>query len=120
VLYIEDNVANLDLVQEVLASTGATVMTARDGRSGFGIARRERPDVILLDLNLPDLGGEQLLTALDADEALRDVPVIAVSADASRGTKVDMYRRGIAAYITKPFDSDALLGSVERAISRSV
>jgi PAS domain S-box-containing protein len=118
VLYIEDNVANLDLVQEMLAATGATVMTARDGRSGFGIARRERPDVILLDLNLPDLGGEQVLTALDADEVLREVPVIAVSADASRGTKLDMYQRGVAAYITKPFDSDALLGSVERAISQ--
>jgi PAS domain S-box-containing protein len=118
VLYIEDNMANLDLVTELLGSSGATVMTARDGRSGFGLARRQRPDLILLDLNLPDLGGEQVLSALDGDERLRDIPVIAISADASRGTKLEMYGRGIAAYITKPFDSDSLLGSVEQALSR--
>jgi CheY-like chemotaxis protein len=117
VLYIEDNMANLDLVREMLGASGAKVLTARDGRSGFGLARRGDPDVILLDLNLPDLGGEQVLSALAEDRALHGIPVIAVSADASRGTKREMYGRGVAAYVTKPFDSDALLGSVEQALS---
>ena len=118
VLYIEDNVANLDLVRELLGVSGAEVITARDGRSGFGLARKRRPDLILLDLNLPDLGGEQVLSALAADRALSEIPVIAVTADASRGTKLEMYGRGIAAYVTKPFDSATLLGSVEQALSR--
>ena len=114
-LCIEDNPANLELVSELLGGSGAVVMTARDGRSGFDLARRERPDVILLDLNLPDLGGEQILAALGSDETLRDVPVIALSADASRGTMRDMYGRGVAAYVTKPFDNASLVESVERA-----
>ena len=118
-LCIEDNPANLELVSELLGGSGAAVMTARDGRSGFDLARRERPDVILLDLNLPDLGGEQILAALSSDEALRDVPVIALSADASRDTMRDMYNRGIAAYVTKPFDNASLVESVERALKRS-
>ena len=117
VLYIEDNMANLDLVREMLGASGAKVLTARDGRSGFGLARRGKPDVILLDLNLPDLGGEQVLSALAEDRTLHGIPVIAVSADASRGTKREMYGRGVAAYVTKPFDSDSLLGSVEQALS---
>ena len=120
VLYIEDNMANLDLVQELLGASGAKVYTARDGRSGFGLARKSRPDLILLDLNLPDLGGEQVITALAAEEGLREIPVILVSADASRGTKLEMYGRGIAAYVTKPFDTDSLLGSVEKALSTNV
>jgi CheY-like chemotaxis protein len=73
--------------------------------------------VILLDLNLPDLGGEQVLSALAEEKGLREIPVIAVSADASRGTKQEMYGRGVAAYVTKPFDTDLLLGSVEKALT---
>ena len=117
-LCIEDNSANLELVRELLGASGASVMTARDGRSGFELARSERPDVILLDLNLPDLAGEQILAALRAEAALRDVPVIALSADASRETMRDMYSRGIAAYVTKPFDNASLVESVEQALLR--
>jgi CheY-like chemotaxis protein len=117
VLYIEDNTANIELVRAMLGGSGAQVLTARDGRSGFGMARSRRPDVILLDLNLPDLGGEQVLSALAEEKGLREIPVIAVSADASRGTKQEMYGRGVAAYVTKPFDTDLLLGSVEKALT---
>jgi PAS domain S-box-containing protein len=118
VLYIEDNVANTDLVRELLGGSGARVMTARDGRSGFSLARQQHPDLILLDLNLPDLGGEQILTALGRDARLREIPVIAVSADASRDTMRDMYKRGVAAYMTKPFDTGSLVESVQQALSR--
>ena len=118
VLYIEDNLANIDLVRELLGASGARVMTARDGRSGFSLARQQDPDLILLDLNLPDLGGEQILTALGRDARLREIPVIAVSADASRDTMRDMYQRGVAAYMTKPFDTASLVESVQQAVSR--
>jgi PAS domain S-box-containing protein len=118
VLYIEDNLANLDLVRELLVASGARVMTARDGRSGFSLARQQHPDLILLDLNLPDLGGEQILSALRGDAGLRDIPVIAISADASRATMRETYDRGAAAYMTKPFDTDSLVESVEQALAR--
>jgi PAS domain S-box-containing protein len=118
VLYIEDNLANLDLVRELLWASGARVMTARDGRSGFSLARQQRPDLILLDLKLPDLGGEQILTALGRDAGLRDIPVIAVSADASRDKMRESYDRGVAAYMTKPFDTDSLLETIEQALGR--
>jgi CheY-like chemotaxis protein len=93
-------------------------MTARDGRSGFGLARQQRPDLILLDLNLPDLGGEQIITALGRDARLSEIPVIAVSADASRDTMRDIYQRGVAAYLTKPFDTASLVESVQQALSQ--
>jgi CheY-like chemotaxis protein len=93
-------------------------MTARDGRSGFSLARQQRPDLILLDLNLPDLGGEQVLAALGRDAGLRSIPVIAVSADASRDTMRETYERGVAAYMTKPFDTDSLIESIEQALAR--
>jgi len=118
VLYIEDNPANLDLVRELLGASGARVMTARDGRSGFSLARQQLPDLILLDLNLPDLGGEQILAAMGNDARLRDIPVIAVSADASRQTMREIYERGVAAYMTKPFDTDSLVKSIEQAVAR--
>jgi PAS domain S-box-containing protein len=118
VLYIEDNTANLDLVRELLGSSGARVMTARDGRSGFSLARQQHPDLILLDLNLPDLAGEQLLAAIGADARLRDTPVIAVSADASRQTMRDTYEQGVAAYMTKPFDTGSLVDSIQQALTR--
>jgi CheY-like chemotaxis protein len=118
VLYIEDNLANLDLVRELLGASGARVMTARDGRSGFSLARQQHPDLILLDLNLPDLGGEQVLSALRGDAGLRDIPVIAITADASRATMRETHDRGAAAYMTKPFDIDSLVGSVEQALGR--
>ena len=93
-------------------------MTARDGRSGFSLARQQRPDLILLDLNLPDLSGEQILAAMDSDARLRHIPVIAVSADASRQTMRDTYERGAAAYMTKPFDTASLVASVKQALAK--
>jgi PAS domain S-box-containing protein len=116
VLYIEDNLANLDLVRELLGDAGARLLTARDGRSGFGVARQQRPDLILLDLHLPDLSGEQILAALSQDTALREIPVIAVSANAERDRMRDVFNCGVAAYMTKPFDTTSLVESIEQAL----
>jgi PAS domain S-box-containing protein len=116
VLYIEDNLANLDLVRELLGAAGARLLTARDGRSGFSVARQQHPDLILLDLHLPDLSGEQILAALGRDAGLRDIPVIAVSANATRDSMRDVFDRGVAAYMTKPFDTSSLVDSIEQAL----
>jgi CheY-like chemotaxis protein len=118
VLYIEDSLANLDLVRAVLAGTGARVLTARDGRSGFSLARQQHPDLILLDMHLPDLGGEQILAALASDPGLRETPVIVLSADATRDRKRATFDRGAVAYLTKPFDTSSLVDSIEQALLR--
>ena len=116
VLYIEDNLANLDLVRELLGAAGARLLTARDGRSGFSVARQQHPDLILLDLHLPDLSGEQILAALSRDAGLREIPVIAVSANAKKDSMRDVFERGVAAYMTKPFDTTSLVESIEQAL----
>jgi PAS domain S-box-containing protein len=118
VLYIEDSLANLDLVRAVLAGTGARVLTARDGRSGFSLARQQHPDLILLDMHLPDLGGEQILAAIASESGLREIPVIVLSADATRDRKRATFDQGAVAYLTKPFDTSSLVDSIEQALLR--
>jgi PAS domain S-box-containing protein len=117
VLYIEDDVANLELVRQLLGAAGARVLTARDGRSGFSLARQQAPDLILLDLNLPDFGGTQLLTALGRDSDARAIPVIAVSADATRDRMREIFDTGVAAYVTKPFETTSLVESIQHVLS---
>lgn len=117
ILFIEDNLANLELVRELLRRTGARLLTARDGRTGFSIARQERPDLILMDVHLPDYEGTQLLDALDRIAGVREIPVIALSADATRQRMQDLFDRGVAAYVTKPFDTDSLVESVQQALA---
>ena len=117
VLYIEDDLANLELVRQLLGAAGARVLTARDGRSGFSLARQQGPDLILLDLNLPDFAGTQLLTALRHDSEAREIPVIAVSADATRDRMREIIDTGVAAYVTKPFETTSLVESIQQALS---
>jgi len=86
VLYIEDNQPNVDLVQHVLQfRPGVTLLTAPNGAAGLRIARRYLPGLILLDLNLPDLQGDEVLAHLRADERTAAIPVVMVSADATQG-----------------------------------
>ena len=82
VLCIEDNAANVELLEEVVSAAGADLLTAAKGRRGLELARKHRPDIVLLDLNLPDLDGQEVLRRLRGDEATSGIPVIVVSADA--------------------------------------
>lgn len=113
VLYIEDNPSNVRLVEQVFAlSSELGLMTAGDGQRGVAMARELRPDLILLDLHLPDMSGEQVLAALRADEQLASTPVIIVSADASPVRARRLQAAGANGYLTKPFDIDQLLAAV--------
>jgi signal transduction histidine kinase/CheY-like chemotaxis protein/HPt (histidine-containing phosphotransfer) domain-containing protein len=113
VLYIEDNPSNVRLVEKIFGlSSDLGLHVAREGSSGVALARELRPDLILLDLHLPDIPGEQVLAALRGDHELADTPVIIVSADASPVQAKRLLAAGANGYLTKPFDIDQLLAAV--------
>ena len=109
VLYIEDNLANLKLVQRVLAAkTDIEIIPAMQGRLGLELARELHPALILLDLHLPDIGGDHILQQLRDDPATAAIPVVILSADATPGQVQRLLTAGASAYLTKPFDVPAL------------
>jgi CheY-like chemotaxis protein len=117
-LYIEDNLANLSLVETFLAfRPGWRVIPALQGGIGLELARESRPDLVLLDLHLPDINGEEVLRRLRADERTASIPVIIISADATRATLDRLRRAGADAYLTKPLDMDDFLGTIERYLT---
>jgi CheY-like chemotaxis protein len=114
-LYIEDNLANLSLVETILLSRpGWQVIPALQGQLGVELAREHLPDVILLDLHLPDIPGEEVLRRLRADTRTALIPVIVVSADATPSSLQRLLLGGANAYLTKPLDVDDFLREVER------
>jgi signal transduction histidine kinase/HPt (histidine-containing phosphotransfer) domain-containing protein/ActR/RegA family two-component response regulator len=113
VLYIEDNPSNVRLVEKIFGlSSDLGLHVAREGSSGVALARELRPDLVLLDLHLPDIPGEQVLAALRGDAELADTPVIIVSADASPVQAKRLLAAGANGYLTKPFEIDQLLAAV--------
>jgi PAS domain S-box-containing protein len=114
VLYVEDNLSNLKLMERVLARrAGITLVSAMQGSLGVSLARDHRPDLILLDLNLPDMQGEEVLARLHADPATAEVPIVVISADATSGQRSRLVDAGASDFITKPFDVDRLLRIVD-------
>ncbi|WP_051341896.1 PAS domain-containing sensor histidine kinase [Pseudonocardia spinosispora] len=117
VLYIEDTQANIELVEKIIERMGSlTVLTATKGSSGVRLARQNRPELILLDLHLPDMDGAEVLDLLRADPVTSGIPVIVVSADASPGRIEQLRRAGVADYLTKPLDLLAFALAVRTAL----
>ena len=119
VLYIEDNLANYDLVRKVFDRLGGLdLMSAMQGQMGIELAAQHQPDLILLDLHLPDIDGEEVLRRLRADERMRDIPVIILSADATPAQAERLKARGAEDYLTKPLELVGFVEAVERALGR--
>lgn len=109
VLYVEDNLLNLRLVTRILDQhPGIELITAMQGRLGFELAREHQPDLVLLDLHLSDIGGEEVLRELRGDPRTADIPVVVVSADATPGQIRRLLAQGARSYLTKPLDVGAL------------
>ena len=118
ILYIEDNLDSLRLIERLLARyTKVTVLPAMQGSIGLELAREHLPDLVLLDLHLPDLAGDEVLIRLKAEPATREIPVIVLSADASPGQIRRQREAGAAAYVTKPIDVQKLLAVIEHCLS---
>jgi PAS domain S-box-containing protein len=117
ILHIEDNLSNLTLVERILAQrTGVEVVAAMHGRLGLELAREHRPVLVLLDLHLPDMSGEQVLQRLRDDPATASIPVVIVSADATVGQVQRLLSAGAAGYLTKPIDVRELLRIIDEAL----
>jgi len=115
VLYIEDNPVNVQVVEAMLVRLGvARVDAAPDGPSGLECARRERPQLILLDIQLPGMHSYAVLDALKADRSTCDIPVVALSADAMPDEIERGLARGLSQYLTKPVEMTALRLALER------
>ncbi len=118
VLYIEDNVSNVRLIQRILGDhEGLEVQSAMLGRLGLDLARQHHPDLVLLDLHLPDCSGEEVLAELQADPSTASIPVVVMSADATGGRIERLLASGASQYITKPFDIDEFLDIVDDLLS---
>lgn len=120
VLQIEDNPANLELTERIFKSVpDVRLLGATHGRLGLDLAREHKPDLILLDLHLPDIHGEKLLSIIRSDDELRDTPVIVTSADATQSTMSKIQELGVSEYLTKPFDVLRFLEAVRRVLNGS-
>jgi CheY-like chemotaxis protein len=119
VLYIEDNLSNLQLLQRILATRpGIKLVEAMQGRLGLDLAREHHPDLILLDLHLPDLSGEEALLRLQAEPETSQIPVVVISADATRDRAARLLASGARAYVTKPLDVREFLAILDDVLGR--
>jgi PAS domain S-box-containing protein len=115
ILYIEDNVTNLTLVETLFESKPSwTTISALQGQAGIDLAIEHRPDLVLLDLHLPDIPGEEVLRRLRADARTERIPVVVISADATGAAMNRLRAAGADDYLTKPLDLDEFLRTVER------
>jgi PAS domain S-box-containing protein len=118
VLYIEDNLANLHLVEQILQHRpGITLMSAMQGTIGLELARQHHPDIVLLDLHLPDMGGDEALKQLRNAPETEDIEVVVVSADATEGQKRRLLEAGASDYLTKPLDVNRFIDVVDRSLA---
>jgi DNA-binding response OmpR family regulator len=120
VVCIEDEPEMIDLVSLILGRKGFDVIGANGGIEGLETVRKEKPDVILLDLMMPDMDGWEVYQQIKADEELRHIPVIVVTAKAQSIDKVlGLHIAKVDDYITKPFGPQELLESVEKILVNS-
>lgn len=114
VLYIEDNLANLKLVERVLAvRSSIQLLSAMQGQVGIDLARQHRPDLILLDLHLPDMDGDEVLPRLLEYPETKGIPVVMLSADATPGQAQRLLNAGARAYLTKPLDIQRFMTTLD-------
>jgi len=112
ILIIEDNVQNLYLMRFLLEKNGFEVLTAMDGREGIKLAKASRPDLILLDIQLPLLDGHAVARELRADPSLRSVPIVAVTSYAMPGDREECLESGATDYVEKPIDPETFVRRV--------
>ncbi len=117
ILVVEDVEFNRDLIVQLLEDE-YEILTATNGAEGIELAERERPDLILMDLSLPVMDGWETTRRIKANEALRGIPIIALSAHAMKGDEDRARRSGCDDYLSKPLDEDVLLQKLARFLGQ--
>src|SRR5450432_747699 len=112
-LIVEDNEENRDALSRRLQRRGFEVLLAADGKAGVEMAKTEKPDLILMDMNMPELDGWEATRQIKAEESMHDVPVIALTAHAMSGDRERAIEAGCTDYHTKPIEFPKLLAQIE-------
>jgi two-component system cell cycle response regulator DivK len=113
ILVVEDNALNAKLLRDVLEQRGYRVLVATTGEEGVAIARAKLPSLVLMDIQLPGISGIEAFRRLRAEDATRDIPVVAVTASAMQGERAQIETAGFAGYQPKPVPVMAFLRAVE-------
>jgi two-component system, cell cycle response regulator DivK len=117
VLIVEDNELNMKLFNDLLQAHGYTTVQARDGKDVLKLAREHRPDLILMDIQLPEISGLEVTRQIKQDSELKLIPVIAVTAFAMKGDEEKIRQGGCEAYIAKPISVTHFLQTVQRFLN---
>jgi len=119
ILLVEDNEMNRDMLSRRLAKRGYEVAIALDGLQGIEMARRDSPDLILMDMSLPGVDGWEIARRMRADEGLRRIPIIALTAHAMAGDREKALAAGCDDYDTKPVDFARLTAKIAALLART-
>jgi len=117
ILIVEDNAKNMKLVRDVLQHQGYTTLEAETGEAGLALALKERPDLVLMDIQLPDIDGTTVLARIREDSSLDAMPVLAVSASVMPDEQQRIVRSGFDGFIAKPISIKPFLAAVQRALA---
>ena len=118
ILVVEDNIDNYELVRFILERAGYDVFLAMNGRDGLGAARSQKPDLILMDLTMPEMDGWLAAEKLKADDATKSIPLIALSAHTLPSERKRALEAGCDGYVSKPIHMAGFLDVIERAFDR--
>ncbi len=114
ILIVEDNDLNMKLFNDLLQAHGYNTLQTKDGREVIKLAQENRPDLILMDIQLPEISGLEITKVIKADEDLKDIPVIAVTAFAMKGDEEKIREGGCEGYIAKPISVPNFLETVAK------
>ncbi len=117
ILIVEDNELNMKLFNDLLQAHGYNTLQTKDGREVMEITRRSRPDLILMDIQLPEISGLEITKMLKADDDLRDIAVVAVTAFAMKGDEQKIRSGGCDGYIAKPISVASFLQTVSKFLT---
>jgi two-component system cell cycle response regulator DivK len=114
ILIVEDNELNMKLFRDLLEAQGYGILQTRDGMQALDLARKERPDLIVMDIQLPQVSGLEVTKWIKADDNLKHIPVVAVTAFAMKGDEEKIREGGCEAYVAKPISVKDFLSTIER------
>ncbi|MGJ3237758.1 MAG: response regulator [Anaerolineae bacterium] len=119
ILYVEDNAQNMRLVRKMLKVGGYEMIGAEDGIKGVQMAKEHKPQMILMDINLPDMDGTEVTKRLKADPSFADTPIIALTANAMYGDRERFIDAGCDDYLSKPVSKIELLKMVNKYLAKA-
>ena len=116
ILIVEDNELNMKLFHDILEAHGYATVQTKNGMEAVGLAREHRPDLILLDIQLPEISGLEVTKQLKQDDDLKSIPVIAVTAFAMKGDEEKIREGGCEAYIAKPISVTTFMETIQKVL----